>query len=218
MFSMDGPLWRALNFIADVMVLHVLWLVHSLPLVTIGASTTALYYAMMKRIRTNEGQVTANFRQSFKANFRQATILWLIAAAAGAILWLDLNFCTTWGGTAGKVMLAGCSLLLAPCWMTLLYLFPVLAKFTGSVYDTFKNALLMSVRHLPMTLLLTFLWATVWLMLAIFPPFTGLMLISGAGLTAWITSYVYIQVFRAYLPNEIEEDRKRTDNEWLHKY
>ncbi len=214
---MDGPLWRALNFIADVMVLHVLWLVHSLPLVTIGASTTALYYAMMKRIRTNEGQVTANFRQSFKANFRQATILWLIAAAAGAILWLDLNFCTTWGGTAGKVMLAGCSLLLAPCWMTLLYLFPVLAKFTGSVYDTFKNALLMSVRHLPMTLLLTFLWATVWLMLAIFPPFTGLMLISGAGLTAWITSYVYIQVFRAYLPNEIEEDRKRTDNEWLHK-
>ena len=98
---MDGPLWRALNFIADVMVLHVLWLVHSLPLVTIGASTTALYYAMMKRIRTNEGQVTANFRQSFKANFRQATILWL-----------DLNFCTTWGGTAGKVMLAGCSLLL----------------------------------------------------------------------------------------------------------
>ena len=50
MFSMDGPLWRALNFIADVMVLHVLWLVHSLPLVTIGASTTALYYAMMKRI------------------------------------------------------------------------------------------------------------------------------------------------------------------------
>ena len=214
---MDGPLWRALNFIADVMVLHVLWLVHSLPLVTIGASTTALYYAMMKRIRTNEGQVTANFRQSFKANFRQATILWLIAAAAGAILWLDLNFCTTWGGIAGKVMLAGCSLLLVPCWMTLLYLFPVLAKFTGSVYDTFKNALLMSVRHLPMTLLLTFLWATVWLMLAIFPPFTGLMLISGAGLTAWITSYVYIQVFRAYLPNEIEEDRKRTDNEWLHK-
>lgn len=214
---MDGPLWRALNFIADVMVLHVLWLVHSLPLVTIGASTTALYYAMMKRIRTNEGQVTANFRQSFKANFRQATILWLIAAAAGAILWLDLNFCTTWGGTAGKVMLAGCSLLLVPCWMTLLYLFPVLAKFTGSVYDTFKNALLMSMRHLPMTLLLTFLWATVWLMLAIFPPFTGLMLISGAGLTAWITSYVYIQVFRAYLPNEIEEDRKRTDNEWLHK-
>lgn len=217
MFSMDGPLWRALNFLADVMILHFLWLVHSLPLVTVGASTTALYYAMMKRIRTNEGQVAANFRRSFKDNFRQATILWLIAAAVGAVLWVDMNFCTTWGGTAGKIMLAGCSALLVPCWMTLLYLFPVLAKFTGSAYDTFKNALLMSVRHLPMTLLLTFLWATVWLMLAIFPPFTGLMLISGAGLMGWITSCVYIQVFRAYLPDEVEEDRRRTDNEWLHK-
>ncbi len=214
---MDGPLWRALNLIADIVILHFLWLVYSLPLVTIGASTTALYYATMRRIRTNEGQVTSNFLKSFRENFRQATILWLIAAAVGAVLWLDLNFCTTWGGTACKVMLAGCFLLLIPCWMVLLYLFPILAKFTASIYDTFKNALLMSIRHLPMTLLLTFLWATVWLMLAVFPPFTGLMLISGAGLIAWVTSHIYIQVFRTYLPGEMEEDLKKTDNQWLHR-
>lgn len=217
MFSMEGPLWRALNLIADVMILHFLWLVCSLPLVTIGSATTALYYAIMKRIRTNEGQVYTNFIKSFKENFRQATILWLIVAAAAAVLWLDLNFCFTWGGTAGKIMLAGCSLLLVPCWMVLLYLFPVLAKFTGSLYDVFKNSLLMSVRHLPFTLLLTFLWAMVWLLLAIFPPFTGLMLVSGAGLMAWITSQIYIQIFRSYLPDELEEDRKRIDNEWLHR-
>lgn len=217
MFSMEGPLWRALNLIADVVILHFLWLLTSLPVVTVGASTTALYFAMMKRIRTNEGQVTANFFRSFRANFRQATILWLIVAAVGAVLWLDMNFCTTWGGTAGKIMLAGCSVLLVPCWMVLLYLFPVLAKFEGSLFTTFKNALLMSVRHLPMTLLLTALWAMVWLLLAIFPPFTGLLLISGAGLMAWITSQIYIQVFRSYLPDEVEEDRKRIDNEWLHR-
>lgn len=217
MFSMEGPLWRALNLIADVMILHFLWLVCSLPLVTIGPATTALYYAIMKRIRTNEGQVYTNFIKSFKENFRQATILWLIVAAAAAVLWLDLNFCFTWGGAAGKIMLAGCSLLLVPCWMVLLYLFPVLAKFTGSLYDVFKNSLLMSVRHLPFTLLLTFLWAMVWLLLAIFPPFTGLMLVSGAGLMAWITSQIYIQIFRSYLPDELEEDRKRIDNEWLHR-
>lgn len=217
MFSIDGPLWRALNLIADVIILHFLWLVCSLPLVTIGASTTALYYAMMKRIRTNEGHVTSNFWQSFKSNFRQATILWLIVTVVSAVLWLDFNFCFTWGGTAGHIMLAGCALLLVPCWITLLYLFPVLSKFEGSNYTVFKNALLMSVRHLPMTLLLTVIWGMVWLMLAIFPPFTGLMLISGAGLLAWVTSHIYIQVFRAYLPDELEEDRRRTDNTWLHK-
>ncbi len=217
MFSMDGPLWRALTFIADVVILHFLWLVCSLPLVTIGASTTALYYTMMKRIRTNEGQVTSNFFQSFRQNLRQGVALWLIAAAVAAILWLDFNFCFTWGGTAGKVMLAGCALLLVPCWMVLLYLFPVLAKFEGTLYTTFKNALLMSVRHLPLTPLLTVIWATVWLLLAIFPPFTGLMLICGAGLLAAVTSPIYIQVFRAYLPDEAEEDRERTDNQYLHR-
>ena len=217
MFSIDGPLWRALNFIADVMILHFLWLFHSLPVFTIGASTTALYYAMMKRIRTNEGQITSNFRRSFKENFRQSTIYWLIVVAVGVILWLDLNFCFTWGGIAGKVMLAGCSLLLVPCWMVLLYLFPVQAKFTGTLYGNFKNALLMSVRHLPLTLLLTVIWATVWLLLATFPPFMGLMLISGAGLMAWITSCIYIQIFRAYLPDELREDQRRTDNPWLHR-
>lgn len=217
MFSMEGPLWRALNLIADIVILHFLWLFTSLPLFTIGASTTALYYAMMKRIRTNEGQVTSNFFKSFKENFRQATVLWLIVVLVAAVLWVDLNFCTTWGGLAGNIMLAGCYMLLVPCCMTLLYLFPVLSKFTGSIFVTFKNALFMSIRHLPMTLLLVFLWATVWLMLAIFPPFTGLMMVSGAGLMAWVTAHVYIQVFRTYLPDEVEEDRRRTDNEWLHK-
>lgn len=217
MFSMEGPLWRALNFIADVVILHFLWLICSLPLVTIGASTTALYYAMMKRIRTNEGQITGNFMKSFKQNFKQATLLWLIVVAVGAVLWLDLNFCSTWDSALAKVLLVACALLLVPFWMVLLYLFPVLAKFTGSLYDIFKNALLMSIRHLPMTLVLTLIWATVWMLLAAFPPFSGLMIISGAGLIAWITSYIYIQVFRTYLPDELREDQKKTDNEWLHR-
>jgi len=217
MFSMEGPLWRALNLIADVMILHFLWLICSIPLITIGPSTTALYYAMMKRIRTNEGQVTGNFIHSFRQNFRQGVILWLITAAAGVILWLDVNFCANWDGTAAKIMLVGCIALLIPSWMTLLYLFPVLAKFEGTLYTTFKNALLMSVRHLPLTLLLTLIWGTVWLLLVIFPPFTGLMLICGAGFLAAVTAPVYIQVFRVYLPDEVEEDRKRTDNEYLHR-
>ena len=217
LFNMEGPLWRALNLIADVIILHFLWLICSLPVVTIGASTTALYYAMMKRIRTNEGQVYSNFWHSFKENFRQSTIYWLIIVVVGVVMWLDMNFCFTWGGTAGKVMLAGCSLLLIPCWIVLQYLFPVQAKFTGTLYQNFKNALLLSIRHLPMTLLLTFIWVTVWLLLATFPPFLGLMMISGAGLIAWITSYIYIQIFRSYLPDELQEDQKKTDNEYLHR-
>ncbi len=216
MFSMQGPFWRALNMIADIMILHFLWVIFSLPLVTIGASTTALYYAMMKRIRVDQGTIPGNFWKAFKENFKQSTIMWLIVAAFGVVVWLDLNFCMTWNTLATKVMLVGCALVLIPCWMTFLYLFPLQAKFTAPVPVVFKNALLISVRHLPMTLLLTVLWALVWLLLAIFPPFSGLMIICGAGLLAWVTSHIYIQVFRAYLPNEVKEDEEELGADWIH--
>ena len=85
-FSYDGLLVRFLNLVADLVALHVLWLLCSLPIVTIGASTTALYYASMRRIRTDESHVHQNFFRSFRQNFRQSTILWLIMLVVGAVL------------------------------------------------------------------------------------------------------------------------------------
>lgn len=77
LFSIEGPIWRFFNFVYNLVVLHVLWVVYSLPIFTIGASTTALYYACMKMIRTNEGYVHRNFHHSFKQNFKQSTVIWL---------------------------------------------------------------------------------------------------------------------------------------------
>ncbi|MGM9536841.1 MAG: YesL family protein [Candidatus Onthomonas sp.] len=210
MFSIDGPLWRGLTFIGDVAVMHFLWLLYSLPLVTIGASTTALYYTAMRRIRTDEGSVTGNFKQSFRENFRQSTIYWLALVAVGALLWLDLNFTSTYGGTVALVMMVACAVFLFPYWMVLLYIFPVQAKFRNTLFDNFKNALLLAIRHFPSTLLLTLIWGCVWLLLAIFPPFTGFLIIAGSGALACVTAPIYIQIFRKYLPGELEDDIERS--------
>jgi uncharacterized membrane protein YesL len=66
--------------------LNLLWLVCSLPIVTIGASTTALYYVTLKIAENEEGDITQQFFRSFKANFKQATVLWLILLAVGIVL------------------------------------------------------------------------------------------------------------------------------------
>ena len=76
LFSYDSPFSRFLYFVADIVTLHFLWILYSLPIITIGASTTALYYSCMKRIRTGEGYVTQNFRKSFRQNFKQSTNWW----------------------------------------------------------------------------------------------------------------------------------------------
>ena len=56
---------------------------------TIGASTTALYYAALKVVRDEDSHVGAAFFRSFRQNFRQATVLWLILLGVGAFLGLD---------------------------------------------------------------------------------------------------------------------------------
>ena len=91
-FDLDNPVWRFMGKVFDMMVLTVLWVVTSLPVVTIGASTTALYYVGMKLARDEEGYIIKDFFRSFKENFRQATAAWAILLALGIFFAVDLTW------------------------------------------------------------------------------------------------------------------------------
>ena len=57
LFKYDSPLVQTCNKIVDCICLSILWLITSLPVITIGASTTALYYSMNKCVRRSEGNL-----------------------------------------------------------------------------------------------------------------------------------------------------------------
>ncbi|MCR5825693.1 MAG: DUF624 domain-containing protein [Oscillospiraceae bacterium] len=211
LFSYDGPISRFLYLVADIVVLHLLWLLCSLPLFTMGAANTALYYSCMKRIRTGEGHVWQNFLQSFRANFRQATLLWLLLLAAGAVLFTDLRIGMAVGGGLGRAMLLSCSVFLIPYILVLLYIFPVQAKFENTLFDNFKNALLMSLQSFGYSLVLLLVAGTFVALGLFFRPFIGLLICCGAGLYGYLTSSVFVQIFRRYLPDEYEEDYEKSD-------
>ena len=82
-FDLDNVVWRTIDKIGKIFLLNLLWLICSLPVFTIGASTTALIYTSMK-LSDNEGYWHQNFFSSFKENFKQATALFFIYLAAGA--------------------------------------------------------------------------------------------------------------------------------------
>nr|WP_296834919.1 DUF624 domain-containing protein [uncultured Marvinbryantia sp.] len=205
-FSFNSWLSRFLYLVADIVLLHILWIICSLPIVTIGASTTALYSSCMKRIRRDEGYITGNFFGAFKSNFRQSTLIWLLLLAVGGILYMDLWIGLSVEGVLGKIMLVSCSMLLIPFFCTVLYIFPVQAKFENRILDNLKNAFLMSLSNFQWTLFLAFILATFVLLTLVFPPFMGLMLIAGAGIFGYLTSCVFVYVFRKYLPDELQED------------
>ena len=210
LFDSNSLIMKLFNLLADILLLHILWLVYSLPIITIGASTTALYYAMMKRIRTDEGNIIPNFHGSFKSNFRQATIIWIILATFFIVFFLDIRFCLALNNNFSKIMLFGCSLFFLPFLLICFYIFPVQAKFENRIFDNFKNAFFMAFVHFPYTLLLIFLTATVILFAFRYRLLMGFFIICGMGFYSYITSGVYIQVFRKYIPNEAEEDLEKS--------
>lgn len=205
-FSYDSMLSRFLYLVADIVVLHILWLICSLPIVTIGASTTALYYSAMRRIRTNEGYVTGNFFKAFKSNFRQSTIMWIIMVLVSLVLFTDLRIGMAVSGPMGKLMLISSSVLLIPFILILLYIFPVQAKFDNTIRDNFKNAFLMSIQNFHLSLLLIVIIGSFVFLSLFYQPFMGLMLVCGAGLLGYLVSNIFVHIFRKYLPDELKHD------------
>ena len=79
----DNVIVRALNKICDMVCLNVLWLICCIPIITIGASTTALYTIMLKMVKNEEGYIFRGFFKAFKSNFKQSTIIWIILFLSG---------------------------------------------------------------------------------------------------------------------------------------
>ena len=206
LFSFDSLFSRFLYLVADILTLHFLWLLYSLPVFTIGASTTALYYSCMKRIRTGEGYVSRNFRKSFRENFRQSSIIWLILLTAAILLFTDIRIAMAMNNTIGRMLLICCSILLIPFTLLCIYIFPVQAKFENRIFDNVKNALIMSIRHFPSSLLLLIIYGTFICLAFFFPPLAGLLICCGAGLIGYLTSGIFIAIFRKYIPKEFEND------------
>lgn len=136
--------------VGNIFALNVLWIVFSIPLVTIGASTTALYSVMLKVINKEEGPIVKSFWNVFRSDFKKSTISWLIIVAALVGIWGELFFaytCNFQGGLAFFYLILGFIELVIVC-LVLPFLFPLIARYENSLWNTFKNALLLSVSNL----------------------------------------------------------------------
>ena len=205
LFRMDSPLMRFLTKIADLMVLNILFCVTSIPLITIGASWTALYSVTLKMVRDEEGSVSRSYFRSFRQNFRQATLLWLGVLVVLALLVLDIRALNGMaGGTAPGLLRVGVEILALLGIMVLQYLFPSLARFEASLADTLKNACMMALAHLPKTALMTAAAVgAVWITLINNTTIAvGLMVwpLIGFALMAFGNSGILRKIFDNYVP------------------
>ena len=211
----DNVIVRALNKICDMVCLNVLWLISCIPVVTIGASTTALYTVMLKLVKNEEGYILRGFFKAFRSNFRQSTVIWLIILALGLVCWIDYRVAGMMPGTAGFVMWSIFILLGFFLLAVMIYVFPLIARYENSIRATFQNAMLLAVGRLPYTFVMAAvtvgaviasLWNTVTLMFAI-----PLWLLIGGALVAWLNSYILRRVFTIFEVDDADKDSTKEE-------
>ena len=218
-FSYDSKFGQLFTKLSYGCCLNVLWLVCCLPIVTIGASTTALYYTSFKIAKEEGSYITTMFFRSFKQNFKQATVIWLIMLATGAVIIADAVLLGRLRATSTGTPAVIWTLLLAAIFgcmiiyvIVLAYIFPLLSIASNTTANMFKNAFLIGTHYLFVTLVVVFIhYAMFFLVVNVFTP----LIIFGEGLCAVISAHILLKIFRPLLydPNEKKEDESGESDE-----
>jgi len=204
LFNPENKFWNFIGKLADAACMSLLWVVCSLPLVTIGASTAAFYSFTLDQVDDQEGGVWKSFFGGFKRHFKKATALWLIELAGTAFLALELL--ASWNlyvnrGLFGLAFLClGFSAaLIFLCWAA--YLLPMLAAFDFPLKKILANSFVMAMGNLPVSAVLLVLDAVV---LVLIYYMSGLFFF-WVGLGIFLSSYLIAGVFRRYTGEKREK-------------
>ena len=150
MFSPDSKFMEIFGRITDLVLLNLLFLITCLPVFTIGASITALYTMCFRLMREEYSGIVRSYFRSFKDNFKQATLIWLlllvlvVPALYYFILLFRLDGILRYSAFV-FVLIAVVGL------MTASYVFPWISQFENTTVQSLKNALILSISRLPRT-------------------------------------------------------------------
>ena len=209
LFNVNNPLMRALSKLFDIGWLSLIYVVFCVPLVTIGAATTSLYYVSAKVLRKDRGYVWSEFWHSFKLNFKPATLMWLIFAAIYGLLYFNLTTFNTSNAAGGYLVGAYIALaFIVTCVAS--YAFCLLSRFNMNVRGILRYALYMSFRHFLHTLcFLAILFVAGFGIYAGFRVQLPILLLFVPGLGSFLYTFPMEHLLKKYMP---KQEKRYTEN------
>ncbi len=145
-FQADNPYNEWMSKLFDIIWLNILWLIFCIPIVTIGVSTSALYYVMLKLVRGEEGGITGSFTKFFRENFRKSLPYTLALLLFSAVMLADFSILKAQEG-GWALVYGACIAIMAFGIMVFSYVFPYFSRFDNPVKETFGNAWRLAVTH-----------------------------------------------------------------------
>ncbi len=152
-FSIESPLYKFFSRLWDIIVLNFMWFIFSIPVITLGASTVAAYSVALKMVDDEEGYIIPSFVKAFRENLKQGMALGLITIAAAYVVYLDFAMFHILEESPLPLLMIG---ILAGAYfiLSLLYAYPLAARYRNSILGTIRNSLEISLRYIFRTLIL----------------------------------------------------------------
>ena len=205
-FEEGSPFQRFLNMMADLLILNLIALLMCLPIITAGASLTAMHYVLLKMVRGEEGYIVKSFFRSFKREFRQATVLWILYMALAALMASNLIMILQGGGVYPLWLPSSILVVAVLELMFMIYTFAMLSRFDNSIYQTLINAVTLTFSELPRSLemaVITLVPLIAFFRASILLP---LLVLFGLSVPGYACAIVYDPIFKK-IEKQIWEDQ-----------
>ena len=193
--NIDSPFMQIMNKVADLMILNLLTIVCMIPLITTGAALTAMHYQVLKIVRDEECYIVKGYFKAFKENFWQSTAIWLIMLVLGLVLGGDfyiMRMSETEFHVIFRAILGAIAIFTV---FTLLFVFPVQAKFANPVFRTIRNALAMSILQAPKSVVMLVLYVLPIVIVIFVPNVFPLVMLFGMTVPAFLSAKMYNKFF-----------------------
>ena len=211
LFNPDSRIMIFLSRVADLVILNILWLVCCIPVVTIGASTTAMYHVIRHWQKDSVSSIMRDFFQSFKEDFKQATPVYLILLIPTVAVVMNAMLIFNPENSAAVP-----SYLLVIWFISALillfissFVYPVMAFFADSIFKTLRNAMVLALANLPRTILISVLnllpVILLFVNLSFFLQSSIFWLLIGGALVAYLNMSILKPVFKKLVPSEFED-------------
>lgn len=210
MFNYDNKVFEFINRVVDTIFVALLWVVFSLPVITIGASTTAFFETVHKVLRQNRGYIWRTFWSTFISNFKRSTIVWLIQFGLSLFFLLDM-----------KIMKEALAQGEKGGWLYYFFLFSIIVMYVWFVFNcayiariedgvkkTMKNTAIMMIMNLQWAALI-FAIVCVAFVVIVFVPISALFIPTGVMV---LYDLIILKVFNKYINMGDEEKKEEVDD------
>lgn len=196
-FNQDNAFFRFMGVLFDLIELNLITLVFCIPIVTAGAAFTAMHYVLWHMVRKEDSYIAMQFWQSFKANWKKATVIWLLVLVVGLVMAGDVY---ALGGLSrsGQVLMEVVLVVIALAAVSVAeYSFFLLSRYENTVLHTLANAGRLALGFLPRTLAMVAITVACALLYVTYVVYLlPVVLLVGISLPQYCCAWLYNPIFK----------------------